>query len=84
MDLEKKEYVLDVSVRSATKEAIGFSFDILRPFGDAETQIVGDSAYDFILSSSDTFEPEVVGPAWIRLENAYDSEPALEFTVTAQ
>ncbi len=83
VDLEKVEYVLDVSLRSAEKDAIGYTFELLQPFGNDESQIVGESAFDFILSSSDVFEPDVAGPAWIRVGNLHDSEPQMEFTVTA-
>ncbi len=83
MDLLKEEYVLEASASSATKGLIGLEFEILAPFGDSEKRITYGTTNDFVLTTSDTFEPDVAGPAWIRFNNIYNTEPAVEFTVTA-
>ncbi len=83
MYLLKEEYVIDASASSATKTLIGLEFDILAPFGDSEKRIAYETTNEFVLTTSDTFEPDVAGPAWIRFENVYSTEPAVEFTVTA-
>lgn len=84
VELEEQEYVLDASTSSIENTTLGYSFVLLDQFGQTnrEEAVTSDSEFSNILTTSDTFDRESIGSVWLRVENRFDDDVIVEFTVS--